>query len=142
MKIILFVSSILLLFLNGLLARQQYTTDYYIDNTINDTVYYKADVMPKYKNGDMDFLIDFLQLIKSQNNVDELNKALSISFVITKNGIPVNCKIEKCEDSYLAEDYENKIITAIEGMIGWNNGSIKGKAVNVYIQKKVYFHFQ
>lgn len=141
MKIILFSLSFFS-FIFGMLSIQQYKTDYYIDSTINDTVYYKADVMPKYKNGEMDFLIDFLNAINNSSNDDELYKTLLISFVVTKNGFPINCKIEKYGNSYIDDDLEKNVTTAIEGMVGWKNGLKEDEPVNVYVQKKVYLHFQ
>lgn len=142
MKLLFFSYPLLTLLLNGLLLQQQSTQEYYIDNDLNDTVYYNADIMPKYKSGDMDFFFELLHETNGTGHGSDMCKTILISFIVTKNGTPVKCRIENCGYNQILDFYANKVATAVEGMTGWKSGSINGNPVNVYIRKKLYLHFQ
>lgn len=104
---------------------------HYFDSSINRTVYTFVDEMPKYGEGENDFVIDFMKMFKYPQGA-EIQFTINMEVIIDGDGRILRCSIkDKNVEEYTM--VEKEALKTLQRMVKWKGGVCNGKIVPVKI---------
>lgn len=126
------------LFANTISKAQVKSVEY--DNTKNESVFTFVEQMPEFPGGEQalyKFLSDNIVYPKTAKE-QGLEAKIYIRFVVTETGEITNPVSMKQSPKIL----EDEAIRVIKAMPKWRPGKQNGRAVSVFFQLPIYFHFE
>lgn len=115
---------------------------FYYDPVLCDTVYLLVEEMPVYKNGEIDFVVDFNKNL--QYNYTPTNSpqtSVHVKFVIDKKGRLLNPQIEgKTLDELTLLEIAS--LNSLSTLQNWSYGKKNGAPVNVLCKRLIKVDFK